>query len=965
MASRREPRLSPVDWLLLLTVTPVFLVVLGLHVDELSRTGAGGLPAYVVYQEGSPYPMVGGARGGGSSELQRGDRVISAGGVDVAGQGFFQFEATVLEAAGDGGRVPIVYERDGERRETSLDISGKGVLTFRLPALISLALVGLFVLVRSPRDVESRALFSAFMAMAIFELPFYGGPVWKTYAHYAVFYLVGQIAVFLLLRLVIAFPREMPEEKRAPQWLVGIGAIFWLSRIPYVTGYGLPPVWLPTWTIVSDIALFSTGLFVFAHNFRHSYPLGRRRAKFVLLGLAMPTVPMILALTAPALGLPPITHQVLFQTASLLGPALPLGILVSIQREGLLDIDRVLPAAAAYTLALITAVGASFAAVPLLGGVLAEALSVEASTGHLLVAVGLAMVAVPVGARLRPVFEGFFFPERATLERGFGALIRDLSDCDRGEEVLTLLQGRIRELLRLEHAALFQPTGQPVGQPTGDAFASGESAVRFASDGPLVRALERDPVPMTPSSRELAMRVPDLSVDEEEALASEAAAVLLPVRRGKDLAAFLLLGPKHSQDVFPGGELLLLGAAAEKASAELLRLRASAVAESERERAEELRGLKESAEAANRAKTRFLAAASHDLRQPLHALLLFVHRLAERAREGPDAELVGQIERSTEALADQFDTLLDLSRLEAGAVEAEPRVYDVGPELARLAVEWSEAAGAKGLALRFDPVEAQVESDPILLNRIVSNLLSNAVRYTERGEVHLRTEARDGRLAIEVADTGPGIPPARQQEVFGEFVQLGRRERSEGLGLGLSIVERTARLLGHEIEIESAPGRGSVFRVTVPMARTTRPGSVVEPAIRVPDLGRARVLVVDDDPSVVAAMGGLLASWGCDVIEAQSLAQALDALGDETPGERPFLIVADYHLGEGENGIDVIRAVRESMGHEVPAVVVSGEAKARTLGEIRASGHHYLPKPVPPAKLRALLSELLREQSGA
>jgi CheY-like chemotaxis protein len=232
--------------------------------------------------------------------------------------------------------------------------------------------------------------------------------------------------------------------------------------------------------------------------------------------------------------------------------------------------------------------------------------------------------------------------------------------------------------------------------------------------------------------------------------------------------------------------------------------------------------------------------------------------------------------------------------------------------------------------------------------------------------VHLRTARRGDLLAIEVADTGPGIPRARQREIFGEFVQLGQHARGEGLGLGLSIVDRTARLLGHEIEIESDPGRGSVFRVLVPFAPgaapTPRPhamqGGRREPGV---DLGSARILVVDADPAVVEAMAGLLASWGCDVIEAESVRGALAALPGDGEAEGPFLIVADYRLGDGENGIDVIQAVRQRMGREVPAVIVSGEAHTRTSSDIRASGHHYLSKPVSPAKLRALLSELLRD----
>ncbi len=362
---------------------------------------------------------------------------------------------------------------------------------------------------------------------------------------------------------------------------------------------------------------------------------------------------------------------------------------------------------------------------------------------------------------------------------------------------------------------------------------------------------------------------------------------------------------------------------------------------------------------ANQAKTRFLAAASHDLRQPMFALALSVGELREIAR-GPElAALARRIDRSVDALEDLLDALLDVSKLDAGAIQPERRVFPLQPLLERLADEFAPAAEARGLRFRVAPTSLWTESDPTLLGRCLLNLVANAVRYTREGGVVVGCRRHGGEAEIVVADSGIGIAAADQARIFEEFYQAGspQRDRTKGLGLGLAIVDRVARLLGHAITVKSQVGRGSVFGVRVPIV-PPRPG---EPASAAPETGTQlaglRMLVVDDEPDVRAALDGLLRRWGCSVETAASGEEAL-AAGRASPD----LVLCDLRLGEGGSGFDVLDRLKARWGTSLHGIVVTADASAERIADAHARGYPLLQKPVRPAKLRALVEQLLRER---
>lgn len=380
---------------------------------------------------------------------------------------------------------------------------------------------------------------------------------------------------------------------------------------------------------------------------------------------------------------------------------------------------------------------------------------------------------------------------------------------------------------------------------------------------------------------------------------------------------------------------------------------------------EETRTARDAAVAADQSKSRFLAAASHDLRQPLHALGLFSAALTERTSDPEGAALVRRINTSVGSLDALFSALLDVSKLDAGVVMARPIDMALDPILNRLANDFAPEALEKNLRLAVLPTPLVVHSDPVLLERIVRNLLSNAIRHTDVGGVVLACRRRHGHVAIEVWDTGPGIPRAEREHIFEEFYQLGNpeRDRVRGLGLGLAIVRRLAELLGHRVELDSRPGRGSVFRIVVPRGNLDNAAIGAPQAVQLPhDLDGQRIVVVDDELEIRDGMRTLLVQWGCVPIVTASAAEAVAHLGDNGT---PDAIIADYRLRDGEDGIDAVLHLRARFGAELPAIVISGESGAAGLARIKASGLILLHKPVSPAKLRSALTFLLARRAYA
>jgi Na+/proline symporter/signal transduction histidine kinase/CheY-like chemotaxis protein len=371
----------------------------------------------------------------------------------------------------------------------------------------------------------------------------------------------------------------------------------------------------------------------------------------------------------------------------------------------------------------------------------------------------------------------------------------------------------------------------------------------------------------------------------------------------------------------------------------------------------ELKRAKAEADEANVSKTRFIAAASHDILQPLNAARLYVTSLTERDRASEDHDLVANIDASLEAVEEIFGALLDISRLDTGAMKPEFSQFGVDELLQRLDVEFSPVAAAKGLDLVFMPCSLYARSDRRLLGRLLQNLVSNAIKYTPQGRVLVGCRRRGAQLRIDVCDTGIGIPQSKHRAVFAEFHRLDRGARvARGVGLGLSIVERIARVLDCEIALRSAPDRGSRFSVEVPRAASVAPGPAVHTLAR-SDVGRLAgtvVLCIDNDRAILDGMDRLLGGWNCRVLKAADLAEALAAI--QASGAEPDGLLVDYHLNGGD-GIAAIAELRRRLHRHVPAIVITADRSAHVREEAAREEAHLLNKPIKPASLRALMTQ--------
>jgi signal transduction histidine kinase len=371
-------------------------------------------------------------------------------------------------------------------------------------------------------------------------------------------------------------------------------------------------------------------------------------------------------------------------------------------------------------------------------------------------------------------------------------------------------------------------------------------------------------------------------------------------------------------------------------------------------------------ELANSAKSRFLAVASHDLRQPLHALGLFVAQLRSAKTVAERQRIIDCVDTSVAMMNELFKALLDISRIDAGALTPNITVFPVARLFERVQTTFAGPANEAGLEFRVVPADAWIRSDFVLLEQILLNLVSNAVRYVTYGGVLIGARKRGLYLRIEVWDTGPGIPDDQRQKIFSEFYRVSDPQHDRrGLGLGLAIVDRLSRLLHHPIDLSSEVGSGSRFSVMVPIVAA--PSEPIEPSAAVISAlnlaAEKLVVVIDDDELALEGIAGLLRSWGCRVIAARSVADVLhDPAGDERP---PDLVISDFHLSGQHTGIDAINQLRAAFGVDVPAFLVSGDISPSLLHEAQRSGHHLLHKPVGPMPLRAMLNRFLKKREAA
>jgi signal transduction histidine kinase len=376
---------------------------------------------------------------------------------------------------------------------------------------------------------------------------------------------------------------------------------------------------------------------------------------------------------------------------------------------------------------------------------------------------------------------------------------------------------------------------------------------------------------------------------------------------------------------------------------------------------EQLTIQKTAADMANLAKSRFLAAASHDLRQPMHAITLYLATLKGAQLPAQVSGTLQNIGQCAQTMEKMFTGLLDISRLDAGIVKPDVEVFPIAQLLDRLYVELAPLARARNLELHVMPCSAFVEGDPALLGRILLNLANNAIRYTARGKVLIGARRRGGVLRLGVYDTGPGIEHQHLDRIFEEFYQINPTQQADasGLGLGLAIVNRLVLLTSSHLTWRSVPGRGSVFTVDVPLAEAASPPVRERVAHEGDPFTDALVVVIDDNLQVLEATRTLLETWGCEVVAASSGTQVLERMA--THARVPRAIVCDYRL-PGESGIAVIQRLRSEFNHDIPALLITGDTGPEQITEIGATGLPVLYKPLRTEQLRSRLHQLLSDE---
>ena len=370
---------------------------------------------------------------------------------------------------------------------------------------------------------------------------------------------------------------------------------------------------------------------------------------------------------------------------------------------------------------------------------------------------------------------------------------------------------------------------------------------------------------------------------------------------------------------------------------------------------------KSQAEEATASRTRFVAAASHDLRQPLNAAVLYLETIDMTRLQPTDAESLRGVELALETLNNLLGTLLDISRLDSGGLHPEPVNFRLQELFERLAVEYGSIADTTELALEVQPTSIVVHSDIMLLETVLRNLLSNAIKYTDRGRIVMGVRRRQDKASISVIDTGVGIPAEHQKKIFEEFWRApGASSGAKGsMGLGLSIVQRICHLLGSQIEVKSTPGKGSTFSLQLPIGTGTPAtmGTRNDKIIQTLGFNGCVVAVVDDNIQVLRSMVRLLQSWDCRVVAANTVEEVLTQIIDQDM--TPALILADYHLGDGVKGLDAINAINTELAQPAPAIMISSDNSPGLVETLGKLGIQLLTKPVDPARLRAAMHHLL------
>ena len=543
--------------------------------------------------------------------------------------------------------------------------------------------------------------------------------------------------------------------------------------------------------------------------------------------------------------------------------------------------------------------------------------------------------------------------ERRTSDGGIVGIYTDITDVKAAE-------ARDRDRALAERAAVLQATLDAM--PHGICLFDAQRRL-MAWNGPLLSLLNLNDTLAQPAAR-IASHGAFLNWSRQALPAAARAGALdwLQAGSGEDCRVAELDDGRsleiHRQPMPGGGMVMRVEDVTERRAAAAAMVRRKSDLEAlVAERTAALEQARNQAITANSSKTRFLAAASHDLLQPLNAARLFVSALASRRMADGNRQLVGQAASALDSIEGLLEALLEISRLDAGAIQPDIRPVPLADLFGALTGEFAPAAQRRNLALDVPPTRLWVHSDARLLRRILQNFLSNALRYTRRGHVRMTADVREGAVRIAVCDTGPGIPAEQQALIFEEFRRFaGDGDGLErGMGLGLAIVQRAARTLGAAIDLVSAPNEGACFAVTVPLA-PAQPAADPGIAQRAgAGINRAIVLVIDNEPAILAGMTAVLEGWGCRVLTAPDGAGAL-AAANRHPVD---LLLADYHLADGATGDAVVGDVRAACGRRIPAAILTADRTPELKDSLSASGLVVLNKPVKPAQLRALMSRML------
>ncbi|MBW2291440.1 MAG: hypothetical protein JRG94_03920 [Deltaproteobacteria bacterium] len=564
--------LEALDKLLLAVLLPLWFTCLVFHIKEIRRTGFAEPPIYAsASTEGERNPIVGGfrlERGRGGEGLRLGDRLLRVGDTDLRGVGYIGFDAIALDEAGLALSTPLLIERDGVPRTVTLEMLPSGFPWYRVLPIVCWVLVSILILLRGKGSESSRLLFTATIFVAILATPFYGGPRIQSYIALTLFNLVGGLAFIFAIRWTITFPYEVAQRHRLSMAWSWLGSLYWIARIGYFAETPVPSQQVPLITIASD-ALFIIGmLIIVTRNYFYSEPIGRRRVKWILLAGYLGVLPLGLALSAQLLWPNFPYFDFLFEVGVMLFVIVPIGLLIAILRYNLYDIDRLISVTASYSAVAVVLLSAALTLLPRVANAASEVLGIETSTGQTMLSFLFAAAVVPAHRRIRPQIDRIFFRERHRIENSITSLLKELSDHTDTSDLTHRAGERLDELLRPETTTVY--VRGPSGSTYEPAFVRGGGVPpAFEAESLLVSTLKSRHGPLI--ADDFADKRVEVSPFERAAIETLGVPIVLPIRRGDDLFAFLCLGPKQSGDVYTPTEVALLAAVADKMSSELLR----------------------------------------------------------------------------------------------------------------------------------------------------------------------------------------------------------------------------------------------------------------------------------------------------------------------------------------------------------------------------------------------------------